>query len=319
MRKMRRKTAAVVMVSLLILSAAAATIFSLYVESSQNSSGVTRRATDYLAANYNPSIGMISETPKGSTYFVYSDNFLAAYVLGRSGNSTLRAIAANITSTDERYLATVPDPTNQYQVISSSNGSFFASNNYVLARVGSSVIETALNNGTSPLSPSSYADVAFLEALYWHQVRGGYVFNEFTLGVHLYDGRGFVDNASSGGVYQTYKLALYDYVGKIVGAVLPRDLDANLAKLQAPDGGFYTGYASDFSPIGSTNTETTSLAILALSTPAAKIAQPYSSYLPVFISAIAAVVLAEVVVLRRRSRRRKKASEIARAVFIETQ
>jgi hypothetical protein len=307
---MRRKTAAVIIVSLLILLAAVATIFSLYVEGSQNYSGLTRRATDYLVANYNPSVGMISETPGGSTYFVYSDNFLAAYVLGRSGNSTLRTIAANITSTDERYLATVPDPANQYQVISSSNGSFFASNNYVLARVGSSVIEATLNNGTSSLSPSSYADIAFLEALYWHQVHGGYVFNEFALGVHLYDGRGFVDNASSGGVYQTYKLALYDYVGKIVGAVLPRDLDADLARLQAPDGGFYTGYASDFSPIGSTNTETTSLAILALSTPAANVAQPYSTYyLPVFISAIAAIVLAEVVVLRRRrSRRRKGAS-----------
>jgi hypothetical protein len=318
MRKMRRKTVAVMMVSLLILLAAVATIFSLYVGSSQNYSAATRRATDYLVANYNPSIGLVSETQKGDTYFVYSDNFLAAYVLGRSGNSTLRAIAANITSTDNRYLATVPDPENQYQVISSSNGTFFASNNYVLARVGSSVIETTLNNGTSTLSPASYADIAFLEALYWHQVRGGYVFNDFTLGVHLYDGRGFKDQALAD-TYQTYELALYDYVGKIVGATLPRDLDANLAKLQAPDGGFYTGYTSDFSPTGSTDTETTSLAILALSTPAATVAQPYSSYLPLFISATAAVVLAEVILTRRRSTRRKKASEIAGAVFIETQ
>ena len=75
----------------------------------------------------------------------------------------------------------------------------------------------------------------------------------------------------------------------------------------------------DFSPSGSTDAETTSLAILALSTPDAKAAQPYSSYLSVFIVAIAAVVLAEVVVLRRRPSRRKKASEIARAVFMETQ
>lgn len=316
---MRRKTAAAIVVSTVILLAAVATIFSLYVEGSQNYSGAARRATDYLVANYNPSIGMVSETQKGGTYFVYSDNFLAAYVLGRGGNSTLRAIAANITSTDERYLAAVPNPENEYQVVSSSNGSFFASNNYVLARVGPSVIETTLNNGTSTLSPSGYADIALLEALYWHQVHSGYVFNDFALGVHLYDGRGFVDNASSGGVYQTYKLALYDYVGKVVGAALPPDLDANLARLQAPDGGFYTGYASDFSPIGSTNTETTSLAILALSTPNAKAAQPYSPYLPVFIPAIAAVVLAEVVVLRRRSKRRKEASHIAGAVFVETQ
>ncbi|MDA4133041.1 MAG: hypothetical protein OK454_07955, partial [Thaumarchaeota archaeon] len=123
------------------------------------------------------------------------------------------------------------------------------------------------------------------------------------------------ENQAVAGTYQTYELALYDYVGKIVGAALPRDLDADLARLQAPDGGFYAGYTSDFSPIGSTDTETTSLAILALSTPAATAAQPYSSYIPLFISAIAAIVLVEVVLTRRRSTRRKKASEIAACSF----
>jgi hypothetical protein len=301
-------TAAAVIVSLLILLAAVATFFSLYAANSQNASVVTRRATDYLVANYNPSIGMIPETPKGNTYFVYSDNFLAAFVLGRSGNSTLRIIAANITATDNKYLAMVPDPKNQYQVISSSNGSFFASNNYVLARVGSSVIETTLNNGTSTLSPSGYADIAFLEALYWHQVHGGYVLDEFTQGAKLFDRLGFKDQAFNG-TYQTYKLALYDYVGKIVGVALPRGLEANLTRLQAPDGGFYTRYVPDFSTNGTTtNTETSSLAILALSTPAP---QQYSPYLPVFLSAIAVVVLAEALVVRRRSRRRRTPSDKA--------
>jgi len=303
---MQRKTAAVA-VSLLIVGGAVVTVFSLYVAGSQNA-GVTRRATDYLVANYNPSIGMIPETPKGNTYFVYSDNFLAAYVLGRSGNSTVRAIAANITATDNRYLALVPDPKNQYQVISSSNGSFFASNNYVLAHAGSSVIETTLNNGTSTLSPASYADIAFLEALYWHQVHGAYVFNAFDSGAKLFDGLGFKDQAFDG-TYQTYKLALYDYVGKIVGAALPRGLEANLTRMQAPDGGFYTGYVPGFSPNGTTtNTETTSLAILALSTPAP---QQYSPYLPVFLLATAVVVVAEVLVVRRRSRKRRRPSDKA--------
>jgi hypothetical protein len=286
---MRRKTAAVIiMVSLLILLFAAATIFSLYVEGSQNYSGVTRRATDYLVANYNPSIGMISETPGGSTYFVYSDNFLAAYVLGRATtrppgyrrqhNVHRRAVLG--------YGARPHEPVPGHKL---QQRELLCVQQLRPGPCGVVCHRSHAQQRDVTLSPSSHADIAFLEALYWHQIRGGYVFNDFALGVHLYDGRGFVDNSSSGGVYQTYKLALYDYVGKIVGAVLPRDLDADLARLQAPDGGFYTGYASDFSPIGSTNTETTSLAILALSTPAAKVAQPYSSsyYLPVFITAIA--------------------------------
>jgi hypothetical protein len=308
-REMRRKTAGVILVSMLILLAAVASIF-LYSASSQQASAVTRRATEYLVTNYNPSIGMISETPRGHTYFVYSDNFLAAYVLGGSGNSTIRAIAANITSTDQRLLTMVPDPENQYQVLASSNGTFFASNNYVLSRIGTSVIETTLNNGTTPLSPTHYADIAFLEALYFHQVGdSNYAVDEFNYGARLYVGPGFKDQAFSGGQYQTYKLALYDYVGKILGAVLPPDLEANLARLQAPDGGFYTGYTSDYTPTGTTNTETTSLAILALSTPAAKVANPYSSYLLVSIPAIAVIVIAEVVVMRRWSRKRRSSED----------
>ena len=310
---MRRRTAAAVIVSLLVLAAAAATVFSAYGASSQ-SSEAARRATDYLVSNYNPSIGMISETPKGNAYFVYSDNFLAAYVLGLSSNSTLRAIAANITATDDRYLAMVPGPKDQYQVISSSNGSFFASNNYVLAHVGSSVIETTLNNGSSTLSPTEYADIAFLEALYWHQVRGGYVFQNFDYGVSLFDGLGFKDKAFTG-TYQTYKLALYDYVGKAVGGALPGGLEANLTRLQAPDGGFYTGYQPGFSPSGTTDTETTSLAILALSTPAA---QQYSPYTPVLVAVVAAVALAGSFVVRRRSRRRRRPSGKGKQAAIET-
>src|SRR6266851_4015874 len=266
---MRRRTSAAILLSLLLV-AALSSVFAYYSGGFQSASaGAARRASNYLVANYNSSIGMIPEVPKGHTYYVYSDNFLAAYALKGSADPALRAIASNITSTDARMLTGVPHPASQYQVITSINASFFASNNYVLARPGSAVIETTLNNGTSPLSPSSYADVAFLEALYFHWAGNKqYAVSEFNLGAKLYDGRGFVDKAFSGGQYQTYKLALYDYVGKVLGAVLPSDLENNLEKLQAPDGGFHTGYDSGLSTNGTaTNTETTSLAILALTAP----------------------------------------------------
>src|SRR6266480_4315478 len=301
---MQRRVSATILLFLLLF-AALASVFALYPGGFQSAAaGSASKASQYLVANYNSSIGMIPEVPRGHTYYVYSDNFLAAYALKGSADPALRAIASNISATDARMLTKVPHPTSQYQVITSINGSFFASDDYVLARPGSAVIEATLNNGTAPLSPSSYADVAFLEALYFHRAGDKqYAVSEFNLGAKLYDGRGFNDKASSGGQYQTHKLALYDYVGKVLGAVLPSDLEGNLEKLQAPDGGFHTGYLSDFSTNGTgTNTETTSLAILALSAPSMK-AQPSPYLIPIFLSATAAIVAAEVVLLRRRSRR----------------
>ena len=308
---MRRKTAWAVIVSLLLVMGTAASIFAFYGQSSQSVSAA-RRGTGYLLASYNPSVGLVSETPMGSTFFVYSDNFLAAYVLHGSDNATVRAIAANITSTDTRFLAMLPHPTNQYQVISSSNGSFFASRNYVISRQGSSVIETTLNNGTSPLSPARYADIAFLDALYFHQVgERAFAISDFNLGAKLYDGRGFND-AAFFGQYQTYKLALYSYVGKVLGAFLPPGVDGTLAKLQAPDGGFFTGYGRDLSPKGTTNTETTSLAVMALSaTSTYHPKAPNAAYLPIAVAAVAALVLLEVLAVRRWSKRREKAAESA--------
>jgi len=303
---MRRRISAAILFSLLLL-AAIASVFALYAGGFQSASaGAAKKASNYLAANYNSSIGMIPEVPNGHTYYVYSDNFLAAYALSGSADPAFRAIASNITSTDARMLTGVPHPTSQYQVITSINGSFFASNNYVLARPGSALIETTLNNGTSPLNPSSYADVAFLEALYFHWAGDKpHAVAQFDRGAQLYDGHGFNDKAFSAGRYQTYKLALYDYVGKVLGAVLPADLEGNLEKLQAPDGGFHTGYSSDLSTNGTeTNTETTSLAILALSAPSAK-AQPSPYLIPIFLSATAAIVAAELLVMRRKSLRRR--------------
>jgi hypothetical protein len=313
---MRNQVPAAILLSLLLLAALGYVLASYGGGSQSLSSGAASRGSNYLVANYNSSIGMIPEVPGGHTYYVYSDNFLAALALKGSDDPTLRAISSNITSTDARLLSAVPHPTSQYQVITSTNGTFFTSNNYVIAHLGSAVIETTLNNGTTPLSPVSYVDVAFLDALYLHRVGlQKSAVDDFTLGAKLYDGVGFVDKAFTQGQYQTYKLALYDYVGKVLGAVLPSNLESNLLKLQDPDGGFYSGYDSRFTPNGTdTNTETTSLAILALGTPGAK-AQPSPYLIPIFVSATAAVVAAEFFLLRRRSHRTLQAPLERRLIF----
>ena len=262
---MRRKTAALV-VLLIVIVAALSTAYLLF-SSAPNYTTDVNRATNYLAAGYDRSIGLVSETPGGQTYYVYSDNFLVAYVFDKSLNATLRTMASNITSTDDRYLAKLHNPDNQYEVIASTNGTFFASSDYTLAHMGSAVIKVTLNNGTGTLSPADYADLAFLEALYFHKVNGtGAAVQDFNLGMKLYDGTGFKDKAFNG-TYQTYKLALCDYVGKVLGMSVPATVESNLVRMQDASGGFFTGYGPTFSTEGTTtNTETTSLAILALGT-----------------------------------------------------
>src|SRR6266849_11153315 len=102
---MRRRVSAVILLSLLLLGALAS-VFTLYEGVFQSaSSRAASRASNYLVANYNSSIGMIPEVPRGNTYFVYSDNFLAAYALNGSADPTLKAIASNITKTDAKMLS----------------------------------------------------------------------------------------------------------------------------------------------------------------------------------------------------------------------
>jgi hypothetical protein len=41
----------------------------------------TDKAINYLVLNYNETVGLIPETVNGSTFWLYSDNFLASLVL----------------------------------------------------------------------------------------------------------------------------------------------------------------------------------------------------------------------------------------------
>jgi hypothetical protein len=290
---------------LVLVVGASLSAFSLYQGSGY--SGALAKASNYLARSYNPKLGLFSQTPGGSTYFVYPDSFLAAEALASSGNSTLKKIAVNATYTDNVYLAHLKSPQSQYEVMTSTKGAFFAPSNYVLATVGGATIEVTLNNGTMPVSPASHADLAFLEALYFARVLPHpEAVGSFELGLRLFDGYGLRD-AAYAGTYQTYKLALMDYVGKVLGFQAPGGLEANLTKMQAPNGGFYEGYTDRFSSNGTaTNTATTSLAMLALSEAAPARGILGYSFLPLFVAAVIAVVLLEAAALKRRSEKEKE-------------
>ena len=239
---------------------------------------VLTSAVNYLTENYNSTVGLIPEVPYGNTYWLYSDNFLAAKALERynsiyPGNSKVANAAANIEGNLSEYLSEVPGVLNQYMVLNSTIVAFNNSSPYAINNSLGVITSTIQNNGTVPLNSSLYADITFLEAIYSNYTgQPDFANSSYTLGSKMFDGNGLNDSVfQSGplaGQYQTYKLALYIYASEVLNYQIPTIAETNLLNMQGTSGGFYTGYDANFLDNGTnTNAETTSLAILALLPP----------------------------------------------------
>jgi hypothetical protein len=237
-------------------------------------------AVKYLYKNYDESIGLNYVSPDTeelkNTYYIYSDNYLASLVLWNydQSNLTLARRAGNITNQMHHYLNGTVNPINQYMALTESVFAFSNSKNFDLSAVDGAAIKTTINNQNGSLDPWNYADIAFLQAVYYHELgRENYAMAVYHDGVNLYDGKGFKDlpflkdNSSN---YQTYKLALYIYASKLLGQdYFQQAFDTLLAMQQhtstRTNGGFNTSYNStSLKATGYTNTETTSLAVLSL-------------------------------------------------------
>jgi len=237
-----------------------------------------RSAIDYLVSNYDQHVGLIPVTPHSDVYWLYSDNYLANLSLHQAGfsNKTVMNVTDNISTTLKRYSKDINNAQNQYMVIGNDwKGacSFNATMDYTVQNTSGVKIMVTLNNGTGTLSESKYADIAFLSAicnLNRHNYDGWS--KGFGLGTNLSNAIGFNDAAfregSSKGIYQTYKLALLVYADRDQCGPFNQtaydDALGTLLATQAPNGGFYTGYNYNYSINGTTNVETTSLTLLAL-------------------------------------------------------
>jgi len=243
---------------------------------------VLPHAVNYLCDNFNESTGLVCVSPDSeeleNTYYIYSDNYLASLVLQEDhypSNLTMTRMAGNITNAMQNYTTGI-DPVNQYMVLTKAltvNMSVFNNSaDFNLTTVDSAEVRTTQNNLSGLLDPRDYADIAFLQAIYYHELgMENESMTAYDCGVDLYDGKGFKDDAFHG-TYQTYKLALYIYASKLLrqdmmGLGPDYDLHAfcTLLEMQQPNGGFATGYNSSFQVTTFTNTETTSLAVLSLS------------------------------------------------------
>jgi hypothetical protein len=266
-------------------------------------------AVNYLYVNYNDDVGLIRESPDHefeNNYWVYSDNYLASLVLGHYNKS----LAHDITSKLSLYLSRsgICNPMNMYMALEERVFYFDNPQTVILAKVGDATVNTTMNNRIGdPLLPWNYSDVAFLQAVYYHESGNeSGAMKAYQYGVNRFDGKGFKDDAfNDTHNYTTYKLALYIYASKLLEQHYDRQANDTLLDTQQPDGGFATFYNSSLQSISEknngTNTETTSLAILALMTVSAKSADGgVASLLAIVVIAFAAIASVAYLLIRKK-------------------
>ena len=216
-------------------------------------------ACNYVIANYNMTNHLVSETSAHEKYWIYSDNLLASIVLYPVCKRM--DLATNISGVLANYQYSKFPNVYQTFVYNVSNSDAAKDINL------SDSIWTTANNQTGTLSPNDYSDIAFLEAYYYARWTTNTTSAQrlFGIGANMYNGTGLVDR-SFNGQYQTYKLALYVITAVKLNQTIPFSAIVTLGRMQnTTSGGFNTGYYNNYSTTGATqNTETTSLAIIAL-------------------------------------------------------
>ncbi len=237
------------------------------------------QAIGYLQREYNPVVGLVRESPvvQPHRYWLATDNRLAFYALQAAG---VGAPIAAISATLQSY----GNP--RHGLVEALQGQImhwppYTETSTAIAVIGPEQVwlETRLAGNTYS-DWREYADLALYGALCAFNNNpdcNDYDARQIYRATiqQMWNGIGFNDKAYRGdGRYATYKLALALYVAHTIGEPRnPTILNALLAK-QAPSGatcdgqicagGFYTLYDDRGTPVGDTNTETTSYAILGL-------------------------------------------------------
>ena len=110
----------------------------------------TWRRCEYLV-KLRQAVGLIPETPGSCTFWLYSDNFLAATALLQyghgQGNATLTKVAADILTSESQSYADLHRAENQYTLLVSPPSGVNASQGYTIFASRGLQIKATLNNG----------------------------------------------------------------------------------------------------------------------------------------------------------------------------
>lgn len=216
-----------------------------------------RAALHFIDSLYDPTKHLVKECPTCSTYWLWSDNFLAQLVL-RSADPAHAAVierAMNGYGIRIRSGWATLDPRYRSKTI------FLAATDKTVP--GVSNIRYSDYDGASALSCAGYADVAFLQAI--HRYRSNDVAGArkcYTLGKLKWDGTGFHEAWQAKGSYAVYKTALGLLAQKITGFAPIGIPQTYFDRYQGPDGGVRTDIENG-QPSGLENVETTAAVMLA--------------------------------------------------------
>jgi hypothetical protein len=239
-------------------------------------SRATQGMEDYLLASYDSALGLVRESPNANpnVYWLYSDNYLASLALKEAEPD----IASTIVQAIDGYQFR---PSVRWKALGGQSvpDDLFAMGTVpaVIMAQGGKEVRSEIPSALLHMEDwQEYADRLLLAAINASN-RGDKkeARSLFEKAQGMFDGSGFADRAfRERSYYDTYKLALYLIAAKKAGVQIPerQRVVGLLLFLQENGpvsnryGGVYTGYDGDGRPPphSDTNTETTSLALLAL-------------------------------------------------------
>jgi hypothetical protein len=252
---------------------------SLSREATQVSIGAaTKNMANYLVAGFDSNLGLIRESPNANPnlYWIYSDNYLASLALKSKQSKLSKNLAQSIavyndiidfTRSPKWYVLsgqTIPEAVIVMQTLNQAERLI----------QGKRMICEGANPTAEPNILKNYADLLLLASINAkNDGETAKARNLFSQVRDMYDGVGFNDAAyQKQGYYATYKLALYLIAAKKVGInTYTNDIKKRILSLQenVPSSNGYGGIYTDYDSSGKisdsdTNTETTSLALMAL-------------------------------------------------------
>lgn len=232
----------------------------------------------FLESQYVPEAGMLRAAvkayPDNETIYVANDNLLASRALMALGSPLGKRIRENLEANYSGGWNGKVDP-----LLGRPIKDFYCTETKNLGRVYSRKFNAAfeikyevINTSCGMSDWESYADLLVYGALsdLLKDNESG-ALELYSRLLAMWDGNGFRDRAFDG-TYQTYKCALFIYLHRALGTpaeggeVYSRCLNV-ISSLQAENGGIITGYQvenGEITPVGDTNTETTSIVVLAI-------------------------------------------------------
>jgi hypothetical protein len=212
------------------------------------------RGLAFLEARYNPTIGLLNESPQVApyTYWLTNDNALAAFTFSEFGqidmSGTLETSLIRYGHTGNGLIEVIWGMPVSYPP--------YRETKVLITQVGQDEVWQEFHNQGSTFDDwAEYANLGFFSALNeFHQGRMNEAQTLYSSALLLYDGTGFADKAFKE-LYETYKLALAIYVGSVIQAPNPNhdEMLAILLSMQSPEGGFFTHYNALKSPDGDAN------------------------------------------------------------------